>query len=267
VLVFDTGRRRNRFADASHGFLAQDGSSPVAIVQKAREQLARYSTVRWIDSEVESVDGAADAFQLRGHGQAWNARRIVLATGVVDRLPDVPGLEERWGRSVFHCPYCHGYELDRGRIGVIATGPSSLHQALLLPEWGSVTFFPNGALTLGDEEQAELAGRGVAVDTTCLRSIEGKATVVLADGRREKFDGLFVASRTEPASRLAQELGCEHESTPFARYVKTGEMKETTVPGVFACGDLARAAGNVAMAVGDGAMAGVATHRSLVLGL
>jgi len=267
VLVFDTGTRRNRFAQASHGFLAQDGNSPAAIVHSAREQLAKYPTVQWIDAAVESASGSADAFQLQGGGQAWAVRRIVLAAGVVDRLPELPGLQERWGRSVFHCPYCHGYEQHQGRIGVIATGPHSLHQALLLSEWGQVTFFLDGALALGEEEQAQLAGRGIRVDATRLQAVEGRATVVLADGRREPFEGLFVASRTEPASPLAEQLGCEHDATALARHVKTGAMKETTVPGVFACGDLARPTGNIAMAVGDGSVAGVAAHASLVFGL
>jgi thioredoxin reductase len=267
VAVIDAGARRNRFADTSHGFLAQDGRPPAAIVQDARDQLARYPSVQWMDATVSDVGGAADAFEVHAGGKAWAARRIILGIGVVDRLPPIPGLQERWGRSVFHCPYCHGYELHQGRIGVIAAGPASLHQAMLLPEWGSVTFFLNGALVLDEVEQGRLAARGVAVEAAPVRAIAGKATVLLADGRSAEFDGLFTASRTEPASALAEQLGCEHEASPLGRYVRTDAMKETTVPGVFACGDVARAAGNVALAVGDGALAGAAAHRSLVFGL
>jgi thioredoxin reductase len=267
VAVIDAGVRRNRFAASSHGFLAQDGRPPAAIVQDARDQLARYPNVQWMDATVTDVGAAADGFEVRAGGQAWAARRIVLAAGVVDKLPSLPGLQERWGRSVFHCPYCHGYELEQGRIGVIATGPASLHQAMLLPEWGRVTFFLNGALVLDEEEQGRLAARGVAIEAAPVRAITGEATVLLADGRSAEFDGLFTASHTEPASPLAEQLGCEHEMGPLGRYVKTGAMKESTVPGVFACGDVARAAGNVALAVGDGALAGAAVHRSLVFGL
>lgn len=267
VAIFDTGMRRNRFAASSHGFLAQDGQPPAAIVAQARSQLAAYPTVQWLEHEVEAVAGSADAFELRAGGQAWQARRLLLAMGVADGLPPVPGLAERWGRSVFHCPYCHGYELQQGRIGVIATGPSSLHQALLLPEWGPTTFFLQDALTLGEQEAGQLAARGVSVEATPIAAIVDEARVLLADGRSLDFAGLFTASRTAPASPLAAQLGCEHEEGPLGPFVKTGAMKETTVPGVFACGDLARAAGNVAMAVGDGAMAGAAVHRSLVFGL
>jgi len=267
VAVFDTGLRRNRFAAASHGFLAQDGRPPAEIAAQAREQLLRYPTVEWIEAAVSGIGGQADAFEVQADGRAWAARRVVLATGVSDGLPAIPGLQARWGRSVFHCPYCHGYELGQGRIGVIAVGPVSLHQALLLPEWGRVTFLLNGAFEPGADELRELSARGVAVEAAPVLAIEGEARVVLEGGRTEDFAGLFVASRTGPASPLAEHMGCVLEDGPLGRSVRTGPMKDTSVPGVFACGDLARAAGNVALAVGDGAMAGAAAHRSLVFGL
>ena len=267
VGIFDDGLRRNRFAATSHGFLAQDGRPPSEIVAQAREQLARYPTVEWIGAKVSAVDGgAATSFGVRTEGGVWQARRVLLATGVVDHLPPIPGLQERWGRSVFHCPYCHGYELEQGAIGVIATGPVSLHQAMLLAEWGQVTLFLNGAVAPDEEERNELARRGVRIDAAVVAGVTEHATVLLQDGRRAEFAGLFTASRTEAASPLAVQLGCEHEEGPLGRFVRTGPMKETSVPGVFACGDLGRAAGNVALAVGDGAMAGAAAHRSLVFG-
>lgn len=265
VAVFDSGLRRNRFAATSHGFLTQDGSAPDAIVAKAREQLAAYPTVHWFDGAVTRASGSSDAFKLQIEDTIHQARRIILATGVTDALPDIPGLAERWGRSVFHCPYCHGYELMQGRIAVIATSPASLHQARLLTEWGSITFFLQGALSLGEEEARMLAARGVKIETTAVAGIVDEARLVLADGRSESFDGVFTASRTSPRSPLAALLGCEQEEGLLGPFIRTDAMKATSVPGVFACGDLARAAGNVALAVGDGAMAGMAAHASLAL--
>jgi len=264
VAVFDTGLRRNRFAATSHGFLAQDGRAPGAIVADARAQLAAYPTVQWFDGAVTAIAGRLDAFELKAAGAVRQARRIILALGVADALPAIPGLAERWGRSVFHCPYCHGYELQQGSVGVIATGPKSLHQALLLPDWGRVTFFVNRALVLGEDEAKALAARGVTVEATPVAGIADEARVVLADGRSEVFAGLFTASRTAPASPLASQLGCEHEDGMLGPFVKTDAMKATSVPGVFACGDLARATGTVALAVADGALAGTAAHASLV---
>jgi thioredoxin reductase len=135
VLVIDAGQRRNRFADASHGFLGQDGVNSTEIAVAARKQLERYPTLHWIDGLADTAEGERDAFTLTtSDGSRYEGRRLLFATGVSDQLPDIDGLKERWGRSVFHCPYCHGYELNRGRIGVIAVGPMSLHQALLVDD-------------------------------------------------------------------------------------------------------------------------------------
>lgn len=264
VAVFDTGMRRNRFAAESHGFLAQDGRAPEEIVADGRAQLATYPTFEWIEGAVTALSGALNKFDLQVGNTTHRARRIILAMGVVDAVPAIPGLAQRWGRTVFHCPYCHGYELQQGRVGVIATSALSLHQAHLLPDWGPVTFFLNGALTLSSEDARMLGARGVAVEATAVASIVDDARVVLADGRSDSFAGLFTATRTSPASPLAAQLGCRYEEGPMGPFVKTDAMKATSVPGVFACGDLARPAGSVPFAVGDGALAGTAAHASLV---
>lgn len=267
VLVVDAGRRRNRFAAASHGFLGQDGRAPEAIAAEGRAQLLAYPGVRWLDGEAigaEQQDGGFAVHMARG--DRVQARRLILATGVVDELPDVPGLAPRWGRHVFHCPYCHGYELNQGRIGVLAVGPMSMHQAMMLPDWGTVTLFTNGALELDADERAELIRRGVTIEAERVVGIVDAATVALADGRHIVLDGLFTASRTRVASPIAEQLGCAFEAGPLGPFIRTDALKETTVPNVFACGDAARGAGNVPFAVGDGAQAGVSAHRSLLFG-
>ena len=265
VLVIDAGQRRNRFASHSYGFLTQDGADPAQIAKRAREQLSRYETLNWRDGTVERAEGTRDAFTVTlANGEMAEARRLLFATGVSDALPQVEGLAERWGRSVFHCPYCHGYELDRGRLGVIATGPGSLHQAMLLPEWGEVTLITNEVLKLLPSDFAELAARGITIEETPIARLEGVADVRLADGRLLSFAGLFTASRNRPATPVAEMLGCELEETPFGWQIKTGAMKETNVPGAFACGDVARVPHSVSLAVGDGAWAGAQVHRSLV---
>ena len=265
VLVIDAGQRRNRAALHSHGFLTQDGSEAAAIAALGREQLLKYPTVAWANEAAMSAHADGDHFTVSfNDGGTVDGRRLVLATGVADALPPIAGLAERWGGSVFHCPYCHGYELDQGSIGVIASGELSMHQALLLPDWGPVTFFTNQAFTPTPEQLAMLAARGVVVVDTPLARIAGHADVVLTDGRSLSMAGLFVMSRTSPASSLPAQLGCALEDGPMGPFVQTDMMKATNVSGVFCCGDMARPAGNVASAVADGAMAGVGAHRSLI---
>ena len=268
VLVVDAGKRRNRFAARSHGFLTQDGVEPDQIAAQGRAQLMKYETVAWVDGRVDSVRRDAEGFLVSVDGRAVEAaRRLILAAGVEDELPPVPGLAERWGKHVFHCPYCHGYELQQGRIGVLATSEMSMHQALMLPDWGTTTFFLNEVFEPDAQQRSQLQSRGVRVESGAVSRLDGDGLeVIMADGRAIALDGLFVATRVRP-SGLAAQLGCALEEGPLGAVVKTDPMKATTVPGVFACGDLARAAGSVPLAVGDGAMAGAATHRSLMFGL
>lgn len=265
VLIIDAGRRRNRFASHSHGFLGQDGVDPALIWAEARGQLEAYPTLRWVEASASGITGQKDGFQVATEGGlVFSGRRILLATGVADQLPDIPGLAERWGVSVFHCPYCHGFELDQGSIGVIASSAMSVHQAQLLPEWGKVTFLTNEALILEQEQRADLVRRGVTIEETPITRVTGEANIELGNGRTLVFAGLFTATRTDPASPLAEAVGCTLTETPMGTQIMTTESRETSIPGIFAGGDVARAPHSVSLAVADGAWAGAQLHRSLV---
>ncbi|USX13144.1 NAD(P)/FAD-dependent oxidoreductase [Oxalobacteraceae bacterium OTU3CAMAD1] len=267
VLVIDAGQRRNRYATHSHGFLGHDGREAAAIATDGRAQVMKYPTVRWIEGSAQRAEKVEQGLRVTlQDGGAYNALRLVLATGVVDELPPVPGLAERWGGTVFHCPYCHGYELMEGCIGVLATGPLSMHHAMMLPDWGQVTLILNGAFEPDAEQLASLEKRGVAIERTPVKAITGRATVELQDGRSLEMAGLFVVSRTHSGSPMAEQLGCELEQGPMGMYVRTDAMKATSVAGVYACGDAARMAGNVALAAADGTLAGVSAHQSLIFG-
>jgi thioredoxin reductase len=264
VLVIDAGRRRNRSAAHSHGFLGQDGRDPAEIAAKGRAEVIAYPTARWIETSAELVSRVDDGFAVTvATGERLVAERLILALGVIDELPDVPGVAERWGRSIFHCPYCHGYELDEGHIGVIATAPLSVHQALMLPDWGKTTYFARG-FDPTPEERAALERRGVTIEPSAVVRIENRATVRLADDRALSFAGLFLVPRNRVAGRMVADLGLETEEAPTGSIIKTDMMKTTSIPGVFACGDAAMAAGSVAFAVADGARAGIGAHRSLI---
>lgn len=267
VVVIDSGLRRNRFAETSHGFLGQDGRAPATIVAEAKAQLLAYPHVRWLEGTATSAEKREDGFAVTTQGETLHARRLVLASGLVDDLPPLEGLAERWGKSVFHCPYCHGYELNKGRIGVLAIGPMSSHQALMLPDWGTVTLFLNEAFVPDEAQDAALAARGVTLERERVLRLTDRATVELQGGRQVVLDGLFTLSSTRMASVLPEQLGCEFDQGPLGPFIRTSAMMETTVPGIFACGDAARLFGNVAIAVGDGALAGAAAHKSMIFGL
>ncbi|MEZ5706870.1 MAG: NAD(P)/FAD-dependent oxidoreductase [Burkholderiaceae bacterium] len=267
VLVVDAAQRRNRFVDAfggtSHGYLTQDGRAPAEIAADAREELMNYPTVDWLHGTAVDAHVAPDGWLCFSVGsEAVRAQRLIIATGVRDELPPVSGLAERWGQSVFHCPYCHGYEADAGPIGIIAASPMAQHHAIMLPDWGRPVLFLNGAYNPEAEEIAAMARRGTQIEATPIARIEGLADVVLEDGRTFTMNALFTQPRTLMSSPIAEELGCALEDGPMGPFIKVDDFKATSVPNVFACGDAARAAGNVTLAVADGAMAGFGAHRS-----
>jgi thioredoxin reductase len=271
VLVIDAGEPRNRFAVHSHGFLGQDGRTPAAILGDARTQLLAYSTATIVDGLAARAEATGDGFRVMlEDGEAFEGTRLLLATGVRDTLPDIPGLQEQWGKSVLHCPYCHGYEIAGGPLGVLAVGVVSMHQALLIPDWGDVTLFTNAAFEPDGEQMRALEARGVKLETARIEACEadtsGGLSLRLADGHDARVKALFTAPRTSMASPLAEQLGCAFAEGGLGPIIKVDELQQTSVRGVYAAGDAARSMTNIAFAVSDGAFAGVAAHRSLIFG-
>jgi thioredoxin reductase len=272
VLVVDAGQPRNRFADHSHGFLAQDGRTPQAIREEARRQLAAYPTAAIVDALAANARAVGDGFEIATDaGQTFSARRLILATGVRDTLPSVPGLAEWWGKRVLHCPYCHGYEVAGGALGVLAAGPAAIHQALLVADWGQVTLFGNAAFEPDNDQVAQMEKRNVRFEPVPVVAVEesradGGLIVVLADGSSTGVKALFTAPRTSMASPLAEQLGCAFSDGMMGPFIKVDERQQASVPGVYAAGDAARPFANIAFAVSDGAWAGVSAHQSLIFG-
>lgn len=266
VAVIDTGRPRNRAATVAHGCLGWDGAAPGDLLETGRAQLLAYERVHWFEAEATAVAGSEQAgFTVScTSGAVVAGRRLILAHGVTDHLPDVPGLAERWGSSVLHCPYCHGYEICGNALGfLVRKGEDALAHATALSQWGHVTVLHRGD---GAEEawkglDEALGGVGATLERSAVVAVSGRATVELADGRALPLQALFLHPEATLSAPLANALGCGVEN---AGCITTDSSKQTTVPGVFACGDAARFAGNIALAIGEGALAGVATHRSLL---
>lgn len=271
VAVIDAGSPRNRFAGHSHGFLSRDGSEPRAILAAAREQLATYAEASLIAAEVIDARAIADGFAVAlADGTVMEARKLVLAHGVTDVLPDLPGLVERWGRTVLHCPYCHGYEVSGRPLGVLATTTHSAQQAMLISEWGPTTFFLDGKAMPDRDTAAELERRRITIEprsVTSLRGeLDGPVDLALDGGEQASVDALFIAAPWRLNGDLAERLGCAVEAGPMGPVIRTDDLKMTSVPGVYAAGDAARAPHTVTWAASDGVTAGLAVHRALAFG-
>ena len=270
VCVVDTGLPRNRFAQHSHGFFGNDGSAPHAMLGTARSQVAAYPTVTFVGGEAATATKRSDGFTVTlASGEEIESVRLVLAFGISDELPQIPGLAERWGASVLHCPYCHGYEFSGQRLGVLHVSPKSIHQAMLVSEWGPTTLYLNGGPEPDDASLAELMKRRVAVERAPVKALHGDgsrlSSIELADGRLAAMEALYVGPRTRLNSEIARQLGCElDEDAQPGPIIRTDAEKMTTVAGVYAAGDITRGAHTVTFAAADGVMAGLAVHRSLI---
>jgi len=267
VLVVDSGLPRNRFSSHSHGVLGLDGIPGGELLRQAKAQLLDYPTVRWVNDSVTDAQPTVDGFAVTtAAGETWAARKLLLATGIRDVLPDLPGLAERWGHSVLHCPYCHGYEIGGGEIGLLGGHALSGMMASVLADWGRVTLFAHG-MALDEDTLANLHRRGVRIETEQVVALEGDApqlsAALLADGRRIDLRALCVSARQEMGSALVEQLGCELEESPVGVLVRVDAQKQTTVPGVYAAGD-ATAMGNITLASAEGVRAGVSMHHALI---
>lgn len=269
VIVIDSGQPRNRFAGHAHGVLGHDGRPGGEILADARRQLALYPTARLTEGQAIGAHRSTDGFIVETQdGRRVEARRLLLAHGVRDILPALPGVEERWGRTALHCPWCHGYEIGGGPIGVLGRGPMAAHYAGVVAEWGQAVMFLAQGTLLSPHDLAFLARRGATIEHSPLVGLEGSAPDIegarLADGRLVPVKAFFVGGEVGVDPSLAQALGCELTDTPIGRLVKVDEQQQTTSPGVYAAGDLARAAGNITWAACDGMAAAHAIFRSLL---
>ncbi|SDC50163.1 NAD(P)/FAD-dependent oxidoreductase [Actinokineospora iranica] len=252
VAVVDAGEPRNAPATAAHGFLTRDGAPPADLLAIGRAEVAGYG-VELIDGAVTSV---APGFRVRVGDRDLRARRLLVTTGLVDELPDLPGVREGWGRYVAHCPYCHGYEVRDQALGVLA----NVHLALLIRQWSAdVVLFAN-EMPVPADDRRRLAARGVDVVDGRVAAV-GPRGVSLADGRVVERAAVFVGPRFVGRSGLLLDLGCAQ--TPEG-WVAVDAVGLTSVPGVYAAGNVVDPFAQVVTAAGAGARAAIAINNDLV---
>jgi thioredoxin reductase len=274
TLLIDAGEPRNRTARYVHGYLGAEYRPPRAVMADLTAEVRKYQPLHYQNARVTEVSIAEDTrFEVKtSTGPTVYGRRLILATGVVDELPNIRGLPERWGVQVVSSPHCHGYELTGARIGVLATCQESVHQAILLRDWSKVVrLFTNGTFELTEQQRAELDARDIMVETSRVRYLDGQTTsnlgIVVEDrGDAHWMDVLFIVPRTHLASPIASQLGCAIDEGPHGPIVRTDANKETTVPRVYCAGDAARTPPHYAsFATADGMVAAMAAHESLAL--
>ncbi len=270
VVVLDDAKPCNRFSHASHGFLTQDGTAPADLVAAARAQVERYDSVTFVRATATAVETVADGFRVSASdGQVISARKLLLATGLRDELPPIEGIEALWGRSVIHCPYCDGYEVHSQPIVIYADHEHSFHQALMVSQWtGDLTVCTAEGLSVPDDWRAKLDRRGVRIVESAVvgfNAPEGQLQgVMLADGREIACRAVFVRPVVHHRTPFAHDLGCKLGGHGL---VEVDVLGRTSVPGVYAAGDLSNPLRSVAQAVAQGGAAAAGINFDLIMAL
>ncbi|MFJ2949384.1 NAD(P)/FAD-dependent oxidoreductase [Streptomyces sp. NPDC087226] len=264
ALVVDAGEPRNAPSSHMQGYLSRDGMSPAEFLALGRDEIARYG-VELVRDRVTDVTRDGDFTVVLDGGPAVRARRLIVATGLKDEMPDVPGVAERFGRDVLHCPFCHGWEVRDEPFGVLASSVMSVHQALMVSQWSKdVTLFLHrvAEAELSDQDLRRLAAAGVGVvsgEVAELVAEDDRLTGVrLADGSTHARSVVFVAPRPMPQTGLLERLGAEMNETPFGAYPVIDPTGLTTVPGVWAAGNAIGFAEQVVHAASGGYRAAAA---------
>lgn len=267
VLVIDSGKPCNRQTPHSHNFLTRDGETPATISAIAKEQVLQYPTVSFLN------DLATNAYTELGGivvktatGQQVKAKKLILATGIEDLMPAIPGFAECWGRSVLHCPYCHGYEVHGQRLGILTNGDTAYEMVRHIQHWSpTMTLFTNGPATLTSNQRQVIDQLNIPILETEIAAIEHEngqlKNLRFMDGSAYELDAIFSRVPFRQHSDLANQLGCDLAESGL---IKTAEFGQTNVSGVYAAGDASSPMRQVSLAVLKGNLAGVWINRELI---
>ena len=270
VLVVDAGEPRNAPAQGVHGLLGHDGIPPAQLVERGKAEVHRYGG-QVVPGRVTRAKRNGDDFIIElATGESIRARRLLVTTGLVDELPDVPGLKERWGNDVLHCPYCHGWEVRDKAIGILASGPNSAHQALLFRQLSdNVTFFSH-TVPQDDHQSTQLETRGIRIvdgEVVSLEIVNDHLSAVrLSDGRLVDRDVVVVSPRMVARASFLGDLGLNPIDHPsgLGEHIKVDTDGRTEVPGVWAAGNVTDLAAQVGGSASAGAWAAIRINADLV---
>lgn len=274
VLVIDAGRPRNRFAAHMHALLGHEGIDPAELLRIGRADASAFG-VEFMDVSVTRVDGgpgepsSGDLTVTTDDGTSYSTRSLIVATGITDRLPEIPGLAERWGTSVLHCPYCHGWEVRDRRLGVLATSPMALHQVQLLRQWSDdVVLFAGLIQPLDAPTRTRLGARGIRIVDQAVVEVLGAGDTLtgvrLEDGTVVDLDAIFTGGTPEPHDRMLEPLTLDRSDGSMGNVIAVDAVGLTSDPRVWAVGNVVNPGANVPLAMGTGSFAGAAVNAALV---
>lgn len=259
VTVIDAGHPRNAPADGVHGLLGLEGISPAELLTRGRDEVQSYGG-EIIDGQVTEISGEVDRFTITvDNGEEIVGRRLLMATGLVDELPEIPGVREQWGRGVLHCPYCHGWEVRDSRIGILATSPMAIHKAFLFKQWSPHVMLFSGDQQLSEEDQVKLRALDIPVidgDIDSLEITDDTLTGVrLGDGQVIAVDAAVVATPMVARTELFAGIGLEPTARSAGAFIETEAFGQTAVPGVWVAGNATDIGAQVSGAAAAGALA------------
>ncbi|MGY4538223.1 thioredoxin reductase [Mucilaginibacter sp. UYNi724] len=267
VLVIDSGEPCNKKASESHNFLTQDGETPAAIALKARKQLEFYTSVKLLAGTAKAVIQKDNYFELTtALAETFTAKKILFATGIKDLMPDIPGFADCWGKSIIHCPYCHGYEVYQEKLAVFSNGNDGFEFSKLISNWSNdLTLYTNGPSTLNHGQQQKLKDHNINIVQTKIAAINcvngNIQTIDFVDGTLQPIQAVFARVAFEQHCNILEQLGCaltEHG------HIMVDDFYATTVPGIYAAGDNTTAMRSVAAAVAAGSAAGAHINKILI---
>lgn len=267
VLIIDSGKPCNRQTPHSHNFLTHDGKTPKEISSIAREQVEKYETVKFHDGVVVKTVKVSEGFEVKtNRGNKFAAKKLVIATGVKDIKPDIPGFDECWGVSVLHCPYCHGYEVKHETTGILANGDIAYEFSKMILNWTkNLTLFTNGKSTFTNEQVEKLNQHHINICEDEIEKIEHEEglirKVIFKNGKEAPLKALYAKIPFEQNLNVSEDLGCELTEQGL---IKTDPFQKTNVYGMYACGDSVTMMRSVANAVAQGNFAGAMVNKELI---
>jgi thioredoxin reductase len=267
VLLCDDGKQRNRASHAIHGLLGREGTSPEAFLQGARRDLSRYTSVTIRPTRVENIRPLGDAFSFEcADGSTGVASKVLLTSGLVDELPELPGIEAFYGSSVHHCLYCDGFEYSGKTVAAYGKGDKGADLAIMMKHWMTEVVACSDGSEVSGDGMRKLQRHGIALRTESIIGLVGGDGKILrlqfASGPDLELAGLFFSTGCRQGSDLAQRLGCERDAK--GGIVTDALTEETSVPGVYVAGDASRDVLLVAVAIGEGAKAAVAINKAFL---